>query len=207
MKIKIIPILTLIFFSLLVKGQVYEAGNILFDVYAGGPNLYSAILRTAVKEAPNLGNRVSDIRSSSSFPFVIKGEYLFSNRIGVGLNINYANSSLSGTYRDSTYTNNVPYDIKFSIRRLRVFPTFNIHMGSSEKLDPYFSFGLGYNNLKLRTQTNAPNIPSIGFSLPFPIAVRLEFGLRYFVTKNFGFHFQLGLGGGPFFALGLSTKF
>ncbi len=91
--------------------------------------------------------------------------------------------------------------------RFRIFPTVNFHLGNSERFDPYFSVGAGYSKFKVDVKTDAKDVENVNFTVPGSLALRGEFGMRYFFTDNIGAHVQFGIGGGPLVAGGLSLKF
>lgn len=192
--------------------QVYEPGNMVVDAYYGWPNLFTAVVKSSYEA--NKQFIEEDIKIGSIGPLGGKFEYLISERIGIGLNVNYANTSVkakivrselnsgTGTYED------VQYNYKASLPRLRIMPMINIHIGSSDKVDPYVAFGGGYSSFNIKETTNDPNYKNGSVNLKVtPVALRAEFGVRYFFTDHFGISGQFGLGGGPLLAAGLAAKF
>ena len=184
------------------KAQVYEKGNMIIDAYYGGPNLYT----TSVKGFYNDNSYYHDLKVSSIGPVGARFEYLLSSLIGLGVNINYANTAVTATTGSLSYNGN-QYDYKASFPRLRMMGTFNLHLGKNEKFDPYFLFGLGYSTAPFKFESTDPSLPTINVKNPVPLVFRSEFGMRYFFTDNFGLHVQFGLGGGPLLGGGLSLKF
>src|SRR6185437_5584217 len=165
-------------FFITAKAQVYEKGNMLFDIYYGAPNLYTSVFQGYYND-PGAG--FTNTSATSLGPWGIKAEYLVSQKIGIGLHFNDAHSKVSGTYSD--YTGNYTFTAKSNV--MRVYPTINIHMGNSSLVDPYFSFGIGNNN-RSTTYTNSDPYGSTGVTIGtlVPVATRAEFGMRFFFTEN-----------------------
>lgn len=194
-----------------LKAQVYEPGNILIEGYYGWPNLFTAVVRSAYEDDVTYDY---DVTIGSIGPLGGRAEYLITQRVGLGVNVNYANTSVKGKYDKEVYNSGTgnydiyTYDYKGSVPRLRILPTISIHMGSSSDFDPYFAFGVGYSSMKIKEETNDPDYVSGSLDLKAtPVAFRLELGMRYWVTDHIGLAGQFGLGGGPLLAAGLAAKF
>ncbi len=142
-------------------------------------------------------------------PIGARLELMVSDKVGFGIDANYANTSVKW-YEKTTdrQGNNVTYYYKFSIPRMRLMVAFNFHFGQSEKFDGYWKLAAGYSSLNWTYETNDPNYSdeNVSFNL-FPIAIRTAVGGRYFFTNNLGANVELGLGGGPLMTFGLCSKF
>jgi hypothetical protein len=68
-----------------LNAQVVEEGTAIFDVYYGFPNLYTTVLKAAYNDEPN-------VSISGSGPIGVKGEYMLTDKIGFGLEMNYTNT-------------------------------------------------------------------------------------------------------------------
>ena len=190
------------FFSANVKAQVYQKGNLLFDVYYGAPNLYTATFKAFYND-PGAG--YYNPTATSLGPMGIKGEYLLSSKIGIGLHVNDALSKVSGTYVDPNTNQNYTFTAKSNV--IRILPTINIHLGNSSWFDPYFSFGLGYNHRSTSlTNTDPSGSQNVTIKTLIPVATRAEFGMRFFFTEHLGANVFFGLPGGALFGAGLSAK-
>lgn len=189
------------------NAQVYEGGEFLIDAYYGWPNGYTSLFRGIVSEDPEVDN----VRIRSLGPLGLKLEYVLSERIGIGLHVNYANSSISATTSELDSAGNyVEYDYKLSVPRFRIMPTFNVHFGDADDFDPYFSLGVGYKSANLIFKSDDPSLENEEESYNVnmtPLAFRLEFGARYFFTDNFGVHSAIGISGGALAVFGVSAKF
>jgi len=201
MKKKITLGIAFLCFFMTAKAQVYQKGNVLFDVYYGAPNLYTATFKAAYTD----NTYYTGITTSSLGPLGIKAEYLLSEKIGIGVHFNDAVSNLSATYTDPSTSQTYTYTAKSNV--MRIFPTLNVHMGNSSNFDPYFSFGLGYNHRSTTFSVNDPNYTgSVTYKSLVPVATRIEFGMRYFFTDNIGINAFVGLPGGALVGAGLSVK-
>src|SRR5687768_3458520 len=131
--------LTTILFAFLAtfnaKAQVYEKGNVIIDAYYGFPNLLTSLVKTSYQNSTQFGS-TNPVKISSIGPIGGKIEYVLSNRIGLGINVNYANTSVKGDYDVMENGKTVTYTYKASVPRLRIMPTLSVHLGNSDKLDP-----------------------------------------------------------------------
>jgi opacity protein-like surface antigen len=188
------------------KAQCIEKGKMIIDVYYGFPNLLSSYIRSAYDNTVTEG-----VTTTATGPFGGKFEYLLADKIGIAININYANSSIKGTGSGTDNFNINPaaiYTYKISIPRFRVFPVLNFHFATSDNLDPYFLVGAGYCSFKYKFESDEPgfdneeSITGLG-----NFAFRVGVGTRYFFTKNLGLNLEFGLGGGGLLQFGVATKF
>jgi outer membrane protein W len=197
--LSLVALFSLSLFSTRSYSQVYEPGNVVIDAYYGWPNLFTAVVKSAYESDPSFDQ--TDIKIGSIGPLGGKFEYVITPHFGVGLNVNYANTSVKGTTSDG-------YAYKASVPRLRVLPTVSIHIGSSTNIDPYVALGVGYSSMKIKETTDDPNYQEGDLDLKAtPVAFRAEFGIRYFFIPNLGVTGQIGFGGGPLLAAGLAAKF
>ena len=185
-------------FSTAAKAQAVEEGNIIIDAYYGFPNLWSSLLKTAYAEA------TEEYKVKSMGPIGGRVEYLLSDKIGLGIDIHTANSSVEWTDNISS-----PTTYKVSYSRLRICPRINIHFSNNDKLDFYSAFGIGYRTSRFKF-TSTPVDPDFENSTvdfnTIPVTWRAALGLRYFFTKNLGASLEMGLGG-VLATAGISAKF
>ena len=123
-------------------------------------------------------------------------EYVVSKNIGVGLEYTYAAVSI----RDNSSTSGLQY----SIIKQRALMRLMIHLLESERGDIYGVFGAGYRVFTVKTNDPAFILPSI-YNI-VPVASRLGFGFRVFITPVIGLHAEIGIGG-PLVQGGVSIKF
>lgn len=191
-------------FNSKVKAQAVEEGTILVDATYGFPNLFSAVVKTAYADDPTATN----VKISSFGPSALKFEYLVSDKIGLGLEVGYANTALQFTdeaYDDQGNLKGI-YDYKVSVPRFRVMPKFAFHFGSNDKFDGYLSASAGYSSTTLKVETNEPGYADDSSLKLNPFAARIAVGGRYFFTDAVGLNMEFGLGGGALLAAGLAFR-
>ncbi len=189
-----------------VQAQAVEKGNFMIDVYYGFPNLMTSLFK-AIAEAntddPNL-----KIRGIG--PFGGKIQYMVGEKIGIGLDVFYAQSSFEYTdnYIDGTTGLPVSYNYKLVNSRPRFLLRGDFHLGDNDVVDPYFGVGLGYNagNYKFTTTDPFFDITAYNTRNLIPVAYRLAFGTKFYFAPFLGAGVEVGLGG-PLLTVGLSGKF
>jgi opacity protein-like surface antigen len=187
-----------------LKAQIVEQGNIVIEPYYGFPNLMSGLLRLQAELISD-----SNLVVKSFGPAGIRGEFMVSDKLGLGFDFYYANSSAEYTSNETdSLGNSVTYTYKASIPRPRFLVRATAHLAESDVVDPYFVFGLGYNATKLKLTTNDPNYSEddVAVRQLLPIAYRIGFGTRIYFMDNLGIGLEVGLGG-PFATAGITVKF
>lgn len=190
--------------AFVANAQIVEKGTKLIDVYYGWPNLWTSVAKSSLTDANSYQIKVGSIG-----PIGGRLEFMTSERVGLGVEVNYSNTSVSwkADAQDGN-GNNVVYDYKVSVPRVRAMFAFNFHFGGSEEFDAYWKLAAGYSSLSFTYSTNDPNYNDdrINFNV-IPVAIRTAVGGRYFITENFHLNAELGLGGGPLMAFGVGTRF
>lgn len=193
------------------NAQCLEEGNIIIDGYYGFPNLYTSVFKTAYANA-NEGATQVGLKIKGLGPVGLRGEYLVSEKVGVGIDIGMNNTSISynetsdhlnsttGLYETKTY------NYKFSTQKIGVMGTFNYHFVNKDKVDAYFVFGAGYGNRSYKFTSTDPDYVTASVKGIIPVAMRVGVGMRYFFTKNIGANLGLGFGQGGIINAGLSFK-
>jgi hypothetical protein len=208
MKKKILSLLFVcVLSSITCFSQAVKQGDVIIDAYYGFPNLFSAILKTSINNVNNVAT--TNLKIKSVGPFGGRLEYLLNDKIGLGLESNYTNTSATWL-GESTDNNGVThiYSYEISAPRFRIMPRFNFHfVKSNDNLDGYFAVAAGYKSLTLETKSNDPDYQPIKVGSLIPVAFKVAVGLRYFFTENIGANIEVGLGGGPLLAFGLTAKF
>ncbi|MEY4141613.1 MAG: hypothetical protein RL110_985, partial [Bacteroidota bacterium] len=150
-------------------------------------------------------------------------EYMMSDKVGVGADINYEVSGFSYKFDDIAYDANgspmfdangdyliTTYQTKYSAKKLRAMFRLNYHFVQSEKVDMYSSFAGGYKNVNRVSETNPSNSSVSDAQLNgalIPVAFRIAVGAKVYFTQNIGAHVELGAFGGGLLQAGLSVKF
>lgn len=173
------------------KCQAVEEGNIIIDAYYGWPNLWTSVLKSAYANDPG----AYGVKVGTFGPVGGRFEYLLSDKVGLGIDVHSATSSVEWTEKDIA-TGTITYNYKISANRLRICPRFNLHFGSSDKLDLYAAFGIGYKNTNMKFTSNDPTFNEDSGSITLiPVTWRAAMGIRYFFSPNIGAGLEMGLGG------------
>ena len=131
--------------------------------------------------------------------------YGFPNLYGLDLNYSTVNVKFSQASSDSV-GNPVTYHYKFSTPAIRAMIGFNFHFVRTDKVDGYAAVKAGYLSRTFSFTSDQPGY-NFSFSNFVPVAFRLECGMRYFFTEHVGATVNIGLGGGPLIAIGISGQF
>jgi hypothetical protein len=172
--------------------------DVLIDAYYGIPYLMGALVKMYYEDsAQYYGYTISDIRNTNHIG--LRAEFMISEKVGLGAEYSFAHFWV--LYRD-------PYNsYQSSIRKQRLMVKLNIHFSTSKNFDPYLNFGAGYRTTKYYTSSTNVNYQNEQGQLLafFPIALRVGFGFRYFITSHFGLSSEVGIGG-PLVQFGLNYK-
>lgn len=143
-----------------------------------------------------------------------QGSYHYSIKKWFSLGLAVSSQQMSGTIYDFTYKNNdvLEYlDINFSVRRSKFGLTPMFHYGNFQKLDMYSGFNFGYLLTKVTINAEIPGVRAqdlFSFRIGSRVSMQMLFyGIRYYVTKNFGVHAEIGLGAPFFGSAGIQVRF
>ncbi len=192
-----------------LNAQVFEQGNVSVDMYYGFPNLYTAVFKSAYA---NSGTE-QDVKISGAGPVGIRGEYLLTDKIGLGLDVGFNNTKVSFTEATDVYNSSTGnydskiYEYNYSTQKIGAMVTFNYHFIDNDNLDFYGVFGMGYGNRSFKFESTDPNYTQQTVKSLVPVASRIGIGLRYFFTDYIGANLALGVGQGGLINAGLSFKF
>lgn len=180
-----------------------KAENLIFEIFVGTP--YAETF-----------NPKSFTIESQNGVYGIRGEFLFSDLIGFGLEVSYASFELR---RNDLYSYTQPVDLKmnydFSI--IRYIPRVDIHLFKTKNLDLSIALGLGTyiitgDDTRVvigRNNIEELEIPHLGYILDefyIPASSRLAINGTYYIRDNFGFNMSIGLGTGYIMSGGLVYK-
>jgi len=164
-------------------------GNIVVSAGYGFPSIIRVYLKNKTDR--------NQLSVKGQGPFLLKVEYLISNKISVGINAAYNRTQLSwmdGGY-DPAIHGNRPYEYGIKATEFSSTIRGNYHFKSTEKFDWYAGIGLGYAKIKLQTYTLAPyNQFSVRYSFPRPYTFDLTAGSRFAATRHIGLFAELGIG-------------
>ncbi len=204
----LLGMLACFFFTSSVNAQAIEKGTVLVDAYYGFPNLYKAVFSAANSNGSEL-----NLNEGGAGPLGIRGEYLLTDKIGIGLDLGFSNAFVNYDRNsfvidpDTGEGSDVVYTDEFKTRRIGGIVTFNVHFLKSDNVDFYAMVGAGYKNRKSISDSTDPIFEPTEFESLSPVAFRVGTGLRYFFTDNVGINVALGLGHGSLLNGGVSFKF
>ena len=181
-----------------------QGGRVILDFYYGFPNLWSGAAERFIERDFN----VSGLDFSTSGPMGGRAEVLVTQRIGIGVDVMFANSGVDfqATRPDQNGEGGTDtYNYSVSVKRPRVLGRLNFHLLKSRIFDPYFAIGVGYNGTKADVTTDDPLFTNLSLPFSLPIAARAGFGMRLMVFKYVGISAEVGLGG-PLVTGGVSIR-
>ncbi len=145
---------------------------------------------------------------------VWQGSYHFFIKKWFSVGLAVSTQNLSGTIYDFQYKNKdvLEYlDINFGIRRTKFGLCPMFHYGNFPKLDMYSGFNVGYLLTKVTLNAEIPGVRAqdlFSFKIGSRVSMQMMFyGIRYYFTKNFGIHAEIGLGAPFFGSTGIQVRF
>jgi hypothetical protein len=132
-----------------------------------------------------------------SGPYILKAEYMVSNRIGISANASYSQSRIAWEDIGFDTIKQNYHNFEFGITAYEISGTLrgNYHFLKRKKLDGYVGAGIGYGFIKMNSYTYAHTTRfSIQYEFPRPLSLECTAGLRYFPIKNLGVYSEVGLG-------------
>ena len=168
------------------------------DVYYGFITLAGPLLR--------LVGAASGANTTFIGPIGLRGEYMVSDVVGVGGDLQFSSYTLSWTETiyDFYGLSSTTYSYKINWTRIRAMARVAFHFAVSRAVDPYFAVSGGFRIESFSTETDDPDY-DVGIAGVGP-AVRFALGTRFFFTPNIGAFAELGVFGGGLFHVGLSAK-
>jgi opacity protein-like surface antigen len=193
-----------------VSAQVLEKGNVMIDLYYGYPNVsYATFLLMVDIDQEKDYNIIGGVG-----PLGISGEYMLADKIGLGVDMAYNSTSLSGSKVSSVYNEttmifeDVTYEYELRTAKFGAMVTFNYHFVNTDALDVYCMVGAGYKHINYTSSGTEPNYngetATVGV---IPVASRFGLGIRFFFTDNIGLNLGVGLGQGGIIKGGFTVKF
>jgi opacity protein-like surface antigen len=197
------------------SAQALSQGSIVADVYYGFPNLYKTVLEAAYTDNGD------DLSIGGYGPVGVRGEYLVSEKLGVGVDFMINNTNVKYSYMgyqtdangnyvtdDNGALVEENYEDKIATSKWGAMVTLNYHFINNDKLDFYFIAGAGYKNRTWSYESTDPNFINDEVSTTvIPVAARIGLGTRIFFTENIGANIGVGFGQGGILTAGLSFKF
>lgn len=217
---KIVVLVFALLGGAIAKAQMGQ-GNISIDPYIGVPNWANSILFNQYDGSEVNVQDYQVVGSMLSYGGRI--EYMASDRVGVGADVNYEVSGYSFKFDDYVYDANGnaltdvngnylinQYQTTYSAKKLRAMFRLNYHFVQEEKIDMYAGFAGGYKSVNRSSVTNPETSSYEDANLNgalIPVSLRVAVGAKMYFTQNIGAHVELGAFGGGLLQAGLSVKF
>ena len=202
------------------KAQMLQ-GNISFDPYIGVPNWANSLIynqydgnQTNIQDYKVVGSMLS---------YGGRIEYMASDKVGIGADVNYEVSGYSYKFDDYVFDIDgnyvtdangdyliTQYQTQYTAKKLRAMFRLNYHFVQEEKLDMYAGFAGGYKSVNRASETNPTTSSYTDANLDgalVPVTLRIAIGAKMYFTQNIGAHVELGAFGGGLLQAGLSFKF
>lgn len=221
-------IVIILLFSIRIKSQSVNKGDIALNVNIGTPHLFKGIIKVAANSSIFKQNfdgiiEISSIKGIN--PIAIKAEYGFDKLFTLGLNYSFWNISLNveDHYNSqkisygSIYEDSVDiYKINISSKSLGIRPVFHFPI-KSYKNDIYIGVGLGITKNNLNISFNSTDVgrfaknfnKELQYDLYLPGGVYFapSIGYRHYFNPFFGLNFELGYEKGAILQGGLIFRF
>lgn len=204
-------VMSLIGVSNVANSQALMQDNVVIDLSYGAPTMVQRLVKSAIADTSVVGN----IALANFGPLTFRGEYLVSDKFGVGVDIS-VNRTAADWNRQEVYYNNatnqdviVIYKDRIVTQKIGLMATFNYHFLENDNFDLAGVFGIGYGQRTISYSSTQPNFVNKDYSIGiiWPIAARLGVNMRYFFTPNIGANIGLGIGQGGLIHGGISFKF
>jgi hypothetical protein len=145
-------------------------------------------------------------KTTSIGPVGLRAEYMVSNVVGVGGDLQLSRYTSLWTERKYDRWSGAYYDYYYKVKwtRIRVMARVAFHFAVSRAVDPYLGISGGTRIESIFTETNGSSYKEDESGVD--LAVRLALGTRFFFTPNIGAFAEVGVFGGGLFHVGLSIK-
>jgi hypothetical protein len=189
--------------TLHAQDAAVEQGNFMISGGVGFVSL-EGVAQTFVTSVLSFTGGYTNLTTNPSIPILVKGEYMISDYVGLGVNVNY--STFKANFKVATI-----YDGSVGMTRTSIIFRGNGHLGKllsddNKYWDPFIGLGLGYQNIEVSYADNQSLTPDPTFTVPFPVTFEATAGIRYFVVPNFGAYLELGVSR-AFIQVGVTAKF
>lgn len=202
-------------------------GAVTVDPYVGYPNLANIFLYNQPSSVYELDNGEQVYANNfhtkgSMLSYGARVEYMYSDKLGLGGDLNYEMSGYSFEFQGKQYDEfgsplldasgsnylYTKYLVNYRANRLRVMFRLNYHFYQANKTDAYVGFSVGHKSVTRRQDTNPTNLLFHDFESDglIPFTSRLAVGFKYYPIPYFGFHGEFGLFGGALFQAGVSIQ-
>ena len=206
--------------------QAVMQGNIITDLYIGGPNMknMNTYNDPELSFVDGLVPFYTDEMVDGTFKtlggllsYGGRVEYLVSDKFGIGADVNWMKVGFEAQVADSLYsTQTMQYD-SVSIYNVgktksttRAMVRLTYHFIQNDKVDAYTAFAGGLKMVNRVITNDSPygsSEPALGSDALVPVSLRIAIGTRIYFTENIGMNLELGLLGGSILQGGISVKF
>ena len=162
---------------------------------------------------PSIFSAFTDLKTkfSATGPIGLTYEWGVAKHISVGVQVNYSKVKNTITQKDGIDVNKdliVKQDLEQVFALLRA----NYHFATTDKLDPYVGFGVGYGSYKLENSSNDPEAKASDFDIlavkkPNSLKIAGQLGVKYYINPKFGFFGEVGNLAASYVQVGITTKF
>ena len=175
--------------------SAFNKGEIVLSVGYGFPNIDKSYSTPGGSGSGSIYG-ISFIKTGYG-PFHFRGEYGLTNKIGIGISINYDNyggiikkypTGPTQYYTDEKRTSSFAGLIRC-----------NYHFATCKKLDPYVAIGAGFRSIKNTFTTDDPNGSMVlydkftGSYIPSKIALEALAGIRYYFIPHISIYSEIGI--------------
>jgi hypothetical protein len=176
------------------KAQAFDEGIGFASLGYGFPNFAKTWLDLA-----DYG--FSDEASTSAIgPIHGRFEYGITEKLGIGVSVNFANAKRSWLYNTTNSSGtDVAYKESLSYNTINALIRINWHWVDHDKVDVYSGLGLGYNHVSFKYDTENPNNDASASEEELntlfnflPIGYEATVGMRYMFTENLGAYLEAG---------------
>jgi hypothetical protein len=220
-----------VLFSQIVNAQISQEttrdkglikNDLLFEAYYG-----YAIPGVVLAEINGLSN--AGWTNSAGYPYTSKTsvlgpiglrmQYMVSDNLGIGLDVNFEQKSGSWESLNVQYDENglIIYDEsfkailtntegEFQVWKLKVMARFSWELINTERFTLNWANSIGFKAGDRTLIDPAEDLFLAGEGDVFPIAIRSALGARFFFTENIALNTEAGLFGGGLLLAGLSYK-
>jgi outer membrane protein W len=165
--------------------DAFAKGKVIISVGYGFPNLTKSLFKSY--------DNYSGFTATGMGPLTGKVEYALSDKIGLGLNVNYVQYKVE--WNSDVIAGTSKYKAGWKGTSFSALLRMNLHFATSEKFDPYWGIGLGYRANNYTYFQEDPNASTSTVSLKgaIPVGFETTLGMRYFFTKNIGAYLEAGI--------------
>ena len=195
-----------------VQAQAFEKDKNYFSFSYGFGAFYTAFFSSVEESIKQSAGSDISISTSSLGPLSFKYERAVSDKVGLGLSVNYLSNTIKYTEQNVGNSGTATGNYNLNRTTLSILARMNLHFGDNDKFDPYWGLGIGYRtvNWKQTVSYSDGSTPTDENDLPtftvIPFGFETVFGARYFLGPNFALFGELGLAKSVL-QLGVTGKF